>query len=120
MTFFDLLIYAAAAWYIAYVLTATEGPGGVFLWIREHVWHGRHGYITHHVMWNAGEPQPPVPEPTPVKNGLLDCIICLSIWVALILVLIGMNVVTQAFAVAGIGLWLHSYSGWRYSGSSGS
>lgn len=85
MTLFDVLYYSAAAWYIAYVVTSSAGPFNVFVWIREHL----------------------------PLGGLTSCIICLMIWTALALRLIGHNIVTDALAVAGVALWLHSFTGWR-------
>lgn len=122
MTPFDFLKLAAAVWYIAYSVTKTHGPFGIFERLREFRggrWHGR-GKSIISVTYDPDAPLtkglPPnsrvIGEDNP-KDGLLDCIICLSIWVALALVLIGANVVTDAFAVAGVALWVHSFSGWR-------
>lgn len=85
MNLLDWLYFAAAAWYISYSLTHTHGPFGIFEWIRE---------------------QLPL-------GGLTNCIICLMVWAALILSLIGRNVVTDALAIAGVALWLHGFTGWR-------
>jgi hypothetical protein len=84
MTPFDLLKLSAATWAICYMVTKTSGPFNVFEWIREHL----------------------------PLGGLTACIICLSIWVSLALLLIGANIVTDAFAVAGVALWAHAYSSW--------
>lgn len=84
----ELLTLSAASWYIAFAVTSTSGPFHAFEWIREHLKLG----------------------------GLTTCIICLSIWIALILRLIGSNVVTDAFAIAGVALWIHAYSSWVHIG----
>lgn len=85
MTVPDVLIYAAAAWYLTYAITQTSGPFHVFELVRK---------------WLP-------------LGGLTTCIVCLSVWVALGLVLIGRNPVTDALAIAGVALWFHSYTGWR-------
>lgn len=85
MTPFELVIYAAACWYIAYAVTQTHGPFGVFEWLRKHI----------------------------PLGGLTACIICLAFWVALVLRFIGPNPITDGLAVAGVALWAHSYFGWR-------
>jgi hypothetical protein len=110
MSILDVLYYAAAAWYISYAVTKTHGPFGIFERIREiggGRWHGRRGWEL------KSEPGHDVAAYFPSKNGLLDCIICLMVWAALILSLIGRNVVTDALAIAGVALWLHGFTGWR-------
>lgn len=107
MTPFELLKLSAATWAICYMVTKTSGPFGIFEQLREFKggrWHGRSG----HWVIAMGDDNKHY-----TNDGLLDCIICLSIWVALALLLIGSNVVTDAFAVAGVALLAHSYSGWR-------
>lgn len=103
----DLLIVTFAAWYVAYAVTSTHGPGGVFDWLREHVWHGRTrkrvDFSEYTSKWELQ------------KNGLLDCPICLAPWVALALLLAPMGVVTQALGVAGFAMILHGWSGWRFA-----
>lgn len=107
MTPFEMLKLVAAAWYIAYAVTSTAGPFGVFERVRDWRdgrWHGRTmGWHIEHK------------EQVPMSDGLLDCIICLAPWVALILRLIGANIITDAFAIAGIALLLHGYTGWRHT-----
>lgn len=112
MTLFELLTLAAGTWYLAYCITATHGPWGVFEKLREFKggrWHGR---------------SKPVDVYTPNKemvayvqkyqDGLLDCIICTSVWVAFALCMLrGHNDLIDAFAVAGIALLLHGFTGWR-------
>ena len=83
----DLVIIALATWYVAYAVTSTHGPGGVFDWLRSHVKHG----------------------------GLLGCPVCLALWAALVLLIVPMGIVTQALAVAGAAMLLHGIAGWRYA-----
>jgi hypothetical protein len=111
MTPFDLLKYAAATWAICYMVTKTSGPLGIFERLREFKggrWHGRTLFPTKIIMDGENSRV----ENEIQKDGLLDCIICLSIWVAMALLLIGPNIVTDAFAVAGVSLWVHAYSSW--------
>lgn len=118
----DLLIIALATWYVAYAVTSTHGPGGVFEWIREHVPHGRTSQSSPNPRmhgWPEGETIPPDVMKSIVTydhNGLLDCPVCLSFWVALILLLVPMGIVVQALAVAGAAMLAHSWSGWRFGG----
>lgn len=114
MTPFELLTLAASSWYIAFVVTSTAGPLQIFYHLREWRggwWHGRRGEPTY-ARWTDPDGITHETEKIYPSNGLLDCIICLSIWVALILRLIGSNVVTDAFAIAGVALWIHAYSNW--------
>lgn len=85
MTPFELLTFSAATWYIAYAVTTTDGPFHIFEKLRKHA----------------------------PMGGLTTCIICLSIWVAIVLRVIGLNIVTDALAIAGVALMLHSFTGWR-------
>ncbi len=107
----NLVLIGLATWYVAYAVTSTHGPGGVFEWVRENVWHGRHGYDT---------TEPATANAAGVarvkRNGLLDCPVCLSFWAALILLLVPMGVVVQALALAGAAMILHGLSGWRFGG----
>lgn len=82
----DLVIIALATWYVAYAVTSTHGPGGVFERIRK---------VT-------------------TLGGLLTCPVCLAFWAALVLLIVPMGVVTQALAVAGAAMILHGASGWRF------
>jgi hypothetical protein len=107
MTIETMVILIGATWYVAYAVTSTHGPGGVFDWIREHVWHGRRDQIV------------TLPDGTMEHfshNGLLDCPVCLAFWAALILVwvTIGHIDVVQTLAVAGLAMLFHSASGWRF------
>jgi hypothetical protein len=109
VTIETLFILALATWYVSYVLTSSEGPHGIFRWIREHVWHGR----TRKVWPEASEGED---IRTIFHDGLLDCPICLSFWVALILVTvtIGHVDIVQTLAVAGLAMLAHGMTGWRY------
>jgi hypothetical protein len=110
MTPLELIELSAATWYIAYAVTKTHGPFGIFEKLREFKggrWHGRT------IKWIE---QPPGVVPTFLQtgnDGLLDCIICLSIWVALVFTLLTRHSIIDAFAVAGLALWAHGYFGWR-------
>lgn len=86
MNLTDWLYYAAAAWFLTYAVTKTHGPFGVFEGLRR---------------WLP-------------LGGLTSCIICLMVWVALALRLLGASVVVDACAIAGVALWLHSFTGWRH------
>lgn len=83
------LYYAAAGWYVAYVISNpnVKGPWGIFEWVRKHL----------------------------PLGGLTSCIICLLPWAVLILRLIGVNIITDVFAIAAVALWLHGYTGWRHN-----
>lgn len=109
-----LLIVMLATWYVSYALTSTHGPGGVFEWVREHVWHGRTYYNEGGLTDSRGALI--AVDRKQLHNGLLDCPVCLAFWVALILLLVPMGVVVQALAVAGAAMLAHSWSGWRFGG----
>lgn len=87
MTLTDLLTIAAAVWYVSYVITSSDGPFDVFKHLRTRL----------------------------PLGGLTACIICTSIWVAIVFTLAPIGWITQAAAVAGIALWVHNYSGWKYN-----
>ena len=108
----DLVIVVFAAWYVAYTVTSTHGPGGVFDWIREHVWHGRGGLEAMKIRYGFKRVETP---PEPAHDGLLDCPVCLAFWAALVLLIAPMGIVTQALAVAGAAMILHGWSGWRFA-----
>lgn len=101
----NYVIVGFATWYVSFALTSTHGPGGVFEWVRDHVWHGRR------VIPNGEGTFTTIERP---KNGLLDCPVCLAFWVALILLLVPMGIIVQALAVAGAAMLAHSWSGWRF------
>lgn len=114
----DWLYYAAAAWFVAYVITSTSGPFAMFMRLREiggGRWHGR-DKSAKVVTFNPITKEEKIAYEIPAtKDGLLDCIICLMPYVALALRLIGANVIFDAFAIAGIALMLHGYTGWRHN-----
>lgn len=87
MNLLQLVTACAATWYIAYAVTKTHGPFGVFVWLRDHM----------------------------PLGGLTTCIVCLTLWVALIIswIMIGYVDIIQCAAIAGGALWLHGYTGWR-------
>jgi hypothetical protein len=105
----DLVLIGLATWYVSYALTSTHGPGGIFEWVRENVWHGRTKKIV--PMASEGEDIKTV-----FHNGLLDCPVCLAFWTALILLLVPMGVVVQALALAGAAMLMHGLAGWRFGG----
>lgn len=114
MSLTDLLTISAATWWVSYVLTSSDGPLDVFKRLREWRsgrWHGRSkAYYklpdTDTQYGAAGYKD---------RIGLLDCIICTSIWIAVVFTLAPMGWVTQAAAVAGVALWVHGFTGWKYS-----
>lgn len=112
MTPFDLLKIILGTWYVAYAVTNTHGPAGIFDWTRDHVWHGRRGMRLEQVVIvdDAIVPTQQVPK----ENGLLDCIICFAPWVAFALLLASVGVIIDVLAVAGGALLLHSFTGWRF------
>lgn len=116
MSFLDLLKIAAACWFWSYVLTSTGGPGGVFEWAREHLWHGRTWNSHYRRVENGVET---VHNDYYNEDGLLDCIYCLAFWVALAFVagrlLIGEGWLLDASAVAGVAMLLHGYTGHRFA-----
>lgn len=111
----DLLIVMLATWYVSFALTSTHGPGGVFEWVRGHVWHGRS--VRHIPAYDRVMEDGKIVHESPKDwnhDGLLDCPVCLAFWVALILLLVPMGIVVQALAVAGAAMLAHSWSGWRF------
>ena len=111
MTLIELITYSAATWYIAYAVTSTHGPFGIFKKLREFKggrWHGR----TYEYDIRSSDPKVKMLQ----TDGLLDCIVCLSIWVAMALVLVTHHSILEGFAVAGVALWIHGYTGWRFGG----
>lgn len=108
----DLILVALATWYVSYTVTSTHGPGGIFEWIRENVWHGRSG-VDHTTKFDSATGLK-LSSPPPLKNGLLDCPVCLAFWAALILLLVPMGIVVQALALAGAAMLMHGLAGWRF------
>lgn len=104
-----LIEIALSSWYIAYVLTNSHGPGGVFDWLRFAIPHGRGSMeITEEMDGKETVHNVEIP-------GLLNCVVCLIIWVALFIGFCLRAPIIECIAAAGLGLLLHSYSGWRYN-----
>lgn len=82
----DLLIITLATFYAAHAVTNTSGPFHVFLWLREHIPHGK----------------------------LLSCFVCAAPWFALLFALLmttSFVFLTEWFALAGAAVFL-----WRFTG----
>jgi hypothetical protein len=80
---------------------------------REGRWHGRHGEATY-AQWTDKDGITHETSRQYDPNGLLDCIVCLIFWIALgIGYLEGLTII-ESIAAAGVGLFLHGYTGWRY------
>lgn len=82
----DILILAIATWYIAHVITRTDGPYAVFRSLRK-------------VM---------------PLGGMLTCINCAAIWIAVGLWVVWQTPIAALvlpFTIAGAGLMIGSYSG---------
>lgn len=81
----DIILLSAAVWYISYCLTGLDGPKDIFIKLRS------------------------------LKlGGLFDCIYCTSVWVGFIAMwfwLGGFQALLYPFGLAGIGLFLRSYTG---------
>lgn len=89
MTPLDLLTLTLFTWYASYVLVKTDGPFNLFKKLRARVTFG----------------------------GLLECIICLSVWIAALgYVLLQSPYAALAYigAIAGGALWGHRYTGWSF------
>lgn len=86
-TLIDLLLLAAATLWVSHVVTATTGPGRLFIRLRD---------ATRQRL-----------------AGLFDCIWCVSVWVALVLFFSHQYVpgITWILAIAGAALMLRSYTG---------
>jgi hypothetical protein len=113
-----VLELVAASWYVAYVLTNKGGPFNAFARVREWRggrWHGR--FIDFKLIKNEPQYAPVYEEQT--MPGLMDCIVCMLPYVALGWWLIdqaGAGVVLLPFAISGLALWAHSYTGWIHFG----
>lgn len=111
------LIATGVTWYLSYAATKTHGPFGIFERLREWRggrWHGRKG-AGKAVTYNPETKEEKVAyEIHASKDGLLDCIICLSFWVSLatIWLLIRRLMPLESAAVAAVALWIHAYSNW--------
>lgn len=114
MTPFDFIKLTFGVWYIAYAVTATHGPLGLFEWMREKLPHGRRTYVITTGIASSTEPHNMTMKELKVMPGLLDCIICFAPWVALGLVLVQVDVLRDVLALAGGALLLHSFTGWRF------
>lgn len=113
MTLEQWIIAVAATWYMAYAVTKTHGPFGIFERLREFKggrWHGR----TYHLASSQEDGRPIEYTPVKMSNGLLDCIICLMPWLALVVIYLqtGRVLLLEALAVAGVALWIHGYTNW--------
>ena len=82
----EFLLVALATWYLAYAITSTHGPFKVFERIRKFT----------------------------TLGGLLDCPICLSPWLALLMLVVPFGVGIIALALAGAAMLLHGFTGWRF------
>jgi hypothetical protein len=81
----DIVLLSAAVWYISYCLTALDGPFDSLVKLR-----------------------------SLKMGGLFDCIYCTSIWVgfgAILFWLYGYAALLYPFGLAGVGLYLRSYTG---------
>lgn len=105
---FEFFKLTLAVWYVAYAVTSTHGPLGMFEWMREKLPHGRHG-ISGIIV--SGDDVTQIEKP---HNGLLDCIICFAPWVALGLLAVQVELIRDVLALAGGALLLHSFTGWRF------
>lgn len=114
MTPLDLITLAAASWYVAYVLVKTHGPMSIFERMREFKrgrWHGR---TLQPDFFEDGKPRL---HGNGINNdGLFDCIVCTMFWVAQVAAFVTGHSILDGLAVAGIALWIHSYSGWIHFG----
>lgn len=111
-----LIELVAASWYVAYILTNKGGPFNWFARAREAGggrWHGRT------TEWIKNEP-PKAPTYESVgQPGLMDCIVCMLPYVGLgawLLDEAGLSILLMPFAIAGLALWAHSYTGWIHFG----
>ena len=80
----DFIIAAIATWRLSYMVTKENGPFGVFLFARTKM------------------------------GGALDCIYCLSVWVATVctvLLYFNLALILYPFAISGLAMMLRSYTG---------
>lgn len=113
MSPFEFVKLIFGVWYIAYAVTNTHGPLGVFEWMREKLPHGRRTIVVVSKPITENDPYPIVRDYKKLP-GLLDCIICLAPWMALALLLVQVDVLRDVLALAGGALLLHSFTGWRF------
>lgn len=90
MTPIDLLILAAFAWRLAYMLVKEAGPFDIFTRLRA---------VT-------------------TLGGLLMCVNCMSVWTAALgYVLMQTPIAAPILAIgasSGVALWVHKYTGWSF------
>jgi hypothetical protein len=82
----DILILALATWYVAHVLTRTDGPYGVFRNLRKAM----------------------------PMGGMLTCMTCAAIWIAVAWWVIWQTPIAALaypFTIAGAGLMIGAFSG---------
>lgn len=107
MTALDLLTLALATWYLSYAITSTQGPGGVFEWLRENLPHGRRRKLLQST-----------PDGKERYHGVLDCPVCAAVWFAALFIglrAVGLPIIEQVCAVAGAAMILHGWSNWRFN-----
>lgn len=90
MTLPNVLILALATLYVVHAVVSTEGPFGLFRWLRDHT--------------------------RKQLKGLFDCPVCTAFWVALMVLAIYYFVpfgtyIVSVPAVAGAALAVRSYTG---------
>lgn len=87
-----LITQSLAVWYLSYALTRTHGIFGVFVKLRQF--------------------------DTRIGLNLLACIVCTSAWVAGLMLLLWsvVPIVVQLFAIAGLAMLAHKFTGWDYGG----
>lgn len=110
MTPIDLLLRIGATWLLAYSFTQLGGPLNIFLRARERRagrWHGRFS------IFEFDENGKNTGNIKITREGILDCIICTATWIGVIVMLAPDGVLLQGFGIAGLGMMLHSYTGWK-------
>lgn len=82
---FDFIVLALATWYLAYSIAHKDGPWQLFKRVRERL----------------------------PLGGLTACIVCLSFWIggAFYVLSIVAQPVVSVFAVAGLAILLHRFTG---------
>lgn len=83
----DLLLRVGCTWLLAYAIVHTHGPFNLFERLRKL-------------------------DP----SGLTACILCTATWIGVIVMLAPDGVLLQGFGVAGLAMFLHSYTGWKSYG----
>lgn len=86
----DFIVLSLAAFYVAYAVSSTHGPFGVFGWLRDHLSLG----------------------------GLTACIICLSPWVAALfywLLTTPVAWLVWIFAGAGMSVFVYRWTGGQHT-----